>query len=99
MARSAASTLKELKFQVRRQSVERTIAEICLDLGVTPSICEGATWSEILEASMHFGADLAGYFGVEQRRQPTFLKERDKRSGTWVADWRERPRDAIRALL
>ena len=91
--------MKELEAQVRRWSVGRTIAEICLDLGVTPSICDGATWSEILETLMHFGADLATFFGVKQRRQETFLKERDKRSETGTFDWQDRPRDAIRELL
>jgi hypothetical protein len=36
-------TLKELESQVRRRSVGRTIAEICLDLGVTAPFCEGET--------------------------------------------------------
>jgi hypothetical protein len=92
-------TLKELESQVRRRSVGRTIAEICLDLGVTPSGCEGATWDEILQTLMHFGADLAEFFGVQQRRQETFLKERDKRPETWTFDWRDSPREAIRQLL
>jgi hypothetical protein len=92
-------TLKEIEAQVRRHSVGRTIAEICMDLGVTPSGCEGATWNDILEALMHFGANLAEYFGVQQRRRETFQAERDKRPETWTFDWRDRPRDAIRELL
>ena len=92
-------TLKELESQVRRHSVGRTIAEICLDLGVTASFCEGETWDEILQALMHFGANLAQFFGVQQRRRETFQVERDKRPETWTVDWRDRPREAIRQLL
>ena len=92
-------TLKELESQVRRRSVGQTIAEICLDLGITPSMCDGATWTEILEVLMHFGADLAQFFATQQHRRETFQKERDKRSETGTSDWRDRPKEAIRELL
>ena len=92
-------TLKELEFQVRRRSVSHTIAEICMDLGVTPSFCAGETWSEILEALMHFGANIAQFFATQQRRRETFQAERDKRPETWTFDWRDRPRDAIRQIF
>jgi hypothetical protein len=95
----AMPSLKELESQVRRREVGRTIAEICLDLGVTPSGCAGATWNDILKALMQFGADLAEYFGVQQRRRQTFQKERDKRSDNGSFLSRDRPREAIRELL
>ena len=95
----AIPTLKELESQVRRRSVGRTIAEICMDLGVTPTFCDGQTWDEILQTLMHFGANLAQFFGVQQRRRETFQAERDKRPETWTFDWRDRPREAIRHLL
>jgi hypothetical protein len=90
-------TLKELESQVRRRSVGRTIAEICLDLGVT--VCDGETWDEILQALTQFGANLARFFGAQQRRRETFQDERDKRPETWTFDWRDRPKEAIRQLL
>ena len=92
-------TLKELESEVRRRSVGRTIADICLDLGVTPTLCEGATWDEILQALTHFGANLEQFFGIQQRRRVTFQEERDKRPETWTFDWRERPKEALRNLL
>jgi hypothetical protein len=92
-------TLKELESEVRRRSVGRTIADICLDLGVTPTLCEGATWDEILQALTHFGANLEQFFGTQQRRRVTFQEERDKRPETWTFDWRERPKEALRNLL
>ena len=95
----AMPTLKELESQIRRRSVGRTIAEICMDLGVTPTMCEGATWDEILRSLMYFGANLAEFFEVQQRRRETFQAERAKRSDRWTFDWQDRPRDAIRQLL
>ena len=56
-------------------------------------------WDEILQALIHFGADLAEFFGVQQRRRETFQAERDKRPETWTFDWRDRPRAAIRQIL
>ena len=92
-------TMKELESQVRRQPVGQTIAEICLDLGVTPSGCDGATWSEILQILMQFGADLEEFFDVCNRRRKIFQQECDKRPNSWISDWRDDPREAIRQIL
>ena len=95
----AIPSLQELESQVRRRSVGRTIAEICMDLGVTASFCDGETWSEILEALMHFGADVEEFFDVQKRRRETFQQERDKLPETWSHDWRDRPKDVFRQIL
>ena len=95
----AVPTLKELESQIRRRSVGRTIADICMDLGVTVSLCDGETWDDILQALTHFGANLAEFFSTQQRRRETFQDERDKRPETWTFDWRDRPKEAIRELL
>ena len=95
----AMPTLKELESQVRRRSVGQTIAEICMDLGITPSGCDGETWNEILQALMHFGANLGKFFATQNRRRETFQDERDKRPETWTFDWRDRPKEAIRQIL
>ena len=95
----AVPTVKELESQIRRRSVGRTIADICMDLGVTVTLCDGETWDDILQALTHFGANLAEFFSTQQRRRETFQDERDKRPETWTFDWRDRPKDAIRELL
>jgi hypothetical protein len=95
----AMPTLKELESQIRRRPVGHTIADICMDLGVTAAFCDGETWDEILHALMQFGANLAEFFGVQQRRRKTFQDERDKRPETWTFDWRDRPKEVIRQLL
>jgi hypothetical protein len=92
-------TLQELEAQVRRRSVGRTIADICMDLGVTPSSCEGGFWHEIYQTLSHFGGKFEHFFGVQERRREAFQQERDKLPETWTWDWRDRPKDAIRQIL
>ena len=91
--------LKELEFQVRRRSVGRTIADICLDLGIAPGICDGGFWNEIYQTLAHFAGNSEEFFSAQTNRRKSFEKEREKRPGSWALDWRDRPKDAIRQLL
>ena len=95
----AILTLREPEAQVRRRSVGRTIAEICMDLGATPTHCDGTFWDEIYRTLSHFGANLEQFFGVRNRRREIFRVERDKRPETRTFDWEDRPREAIRQIL
>ena len=92
-------TMKELESQVRHRSVGRTIAEICLDLGIAATICEPGFWHELYLTLTRFGGSFEHVFGVQERRKQAFEKERRTRPETWTPDWRDRPRDAIRQLL
>ena len=92
-------TLKELEAQVRRRSVGRTIAEICMDLGVAAMTCDGGFWIEIYRTMTNFGGSFERTFAVQERRRAAFEKERSKLPHTWKFDWRDRPQDAIRQLL
>ena len=92
-------TLQELESQIRRRSIGRTIAEICLDLGVTPSSCEGAFWHEFYLTLTEFGGKFEDFFAVQERRKAEFQKERDKRPSTGNFDWCDRPKESIREML
>jgi hypothetical protein len=92
-------TLKELESQVRRRSVGHTISEICADLGIWSTVCEGGIWGEIYQTMTQFGGSFDAFFGVQERRKKTFEKERQTRPDSWAADTRDRPRDAVRQLL
>ncbi len=92
-------TLKELESQVRRRSIGRTIAEICMDLGVTPSSCDGAFWNRFYLTLINFGGKFEDFFEVQERRKAAFKKERDKRPSTGNWDWCDRPKVVIRQLL
>jgi len=92
-------TLKELESQVRRRSIGRTVAEICMDLGVTPSSCEGGFWHEFYLILLEFGGKFEHFFDVQERRKADFQKERDKRASTGNFDWCDRPQETIRKML
>ena len=92
-------TMKELESQVRRRSVGRTVADICLDLGIDASNCEPGFWLEMYRILTGFGGNFEDFFDVRERRKKAFEKERQTRPGTWTTDWRNRPRDAIREIL
>ena len=92
-------SLKELEAQVRRNPVGQTIAEICLDLGITPSACASDFWDSLLEAITDFGARLKQFYDAKARRLKTFVEERDKRPDTWHWEWQNRSREAFRQIL
>ena len=92
-------TMKELESQVRRRSVGRTLAEICMDLGIEATTSEAGFWYEVYRVFMNFGGNCAEFFDVRERRKKAFEKERQTRPDTWTCDWRDRPRDSIRQLL
>jgi len=92
-------TLKELECQVRRRSVICTIADICLNLGIAPGICDGGFWNEIYQTLLHFAGNSEDIFSAQTNRRKSFGKEREKRPGSWALDRRDRPEDAICQLL
>ena len=92
-------TLKELEAQIRRRSIGRTIADICLDLGIGPSICDGAFWQDIYDALWHFGGSFEQLCGTQTKRQEAFQLERDQRPDTWTWEIWDRPKEAIRQML
>jgi hypothetical protein len=92
-------TLKELESQVRRRSVGRTIAEICMDLGIEASTSEAGFWYEIYQTMTHFGGNFENFFEVQESRKKAFQQERNKLPDTWTFDWRDRPKEAMRQIL
>ncbi|MEI7711369.1 MAG: hypothetical protein WCI94_08045 [Rhodospirillales bacterium] len=95
----AMPTLKELEAQVRRRSIGRTVADICLDLGLNPSVCDGGLWNDILETVTQFGGNFQHYCAVRTRRSEAFERERAKRPETWTWQVWDQPKDAIRQML
>jgi hypothetical protein len=92
-------TLKELEAQIRSRPIGQTIADICMDLGISANVCDGGFWQEIYQAMAHFGGSFEAFFGVQERRRTAFKKEREKRRDTWDRDWQDQPKEAIRQLL
>ena len=51
-------TPDQLDAEVRRRPIGRTLAAICADLGVAPSLCQAALWNEIFDAIYRYGGSL-----------------------------------------
>jgi hypothetical protein len=90
---------EQLDAWVRRRPVGRTIAYICLDLGIFPCLCDGAFWNKVDKVLRRYGGSLNRMYEVRERREVTFQRERDARPETWHIDWRDMPRATLRALL
>ena len=95
----AIPSLEELETQVRRRSIGRTIAEICMDLGISPASCDGAFWHELFLAITNFGGSFHQFHEVQTHRRKAFPKERDKRPDTWTWQIWDKPKDAVRQML
>jgi hypothetical protein len=92
-------TPEELAAEVRRRPVGRTIAYICLDLGLVPGLCHGEFWNHVEKILRRYGGSLGGMYRVRARREATFWRERDARPETWHINWRDfRPATVRRAL-
>ena len=90
---------EELAAEVRRRPVGRTIAYICMDLGIAPGLCDGDFWNRVEKTLRRYGGSLRRLYQVRARREETFQRERDRRSDTWHIDWRDmRPPTVRRAL-
>jgi hypothetical protein len=64
-----------LEDEVRRHPVGRSIAAICLDLGVSPKLCTGWFWNGLFYAMHDYGGPLAGMLMTLHRREWRFEKE------------------------
>ena len=92
-------TPEELAAEVRRRPVGRTIALICMDLGLAPGLCDGDFWTQVYKTLRRYGGSLGQMYKVRGRREKTFQRERDKRPDTWHIDWRDLRPSTVRLAL
>jgi hypothetical protein len=92
-------TPEELDAEVRRRPVGRTIAFICMDLGITPFLCEGEFWDRVDKILQRYGGSLYSLYRVRAEREQAFQRERDRRPETWHIEWRPGPKPAVRQAL
>jgi len=92
-------TQEEIERQVRRRSIGRTFAEICLDLAVVPDLCTSAFWNGMFETMHYFGGNgVITVMREKTRRVHAFIQEQDRKLGSsW--DWLHLKRDEIRERL
>ena len=96
---SRLPTPEDLAAQVRRRPVGRTIAYICMDLGIAPGLCEGEFWNHVEKTLRRYGGSLNRLYQVRARREEAFQREHDRRKDTWHIDWRDLRPSAVRAAL
>ncbi len=92
-------TPREFAADVRRRPVGRTMAYICMDLGIAPGLCDGDFWNQVEKLLRRYGGSLNRLCQVRAQREDIFQRERDRRPGSWHIDWRDlRPSTVRRAL-
>ncbi len=92
-------TLEELNAEVRRTPIGRTIARVCLDLGIVPAFCTGEMGNAILQTLQYYGGSLGMLFTRRAKREKSFRFEYDKRPETWGWDWRDLRKPRMRQVL
>ena len=92
-------TEEELVRQIRRRSVGRVLAEICLDLAVVPGLCSSDFWYDLFEIMYYTpGKGVVILMQEKHRREQPFIKEQDRKiDSNW--DWLQLKPDQIRQVL
>ena len=96
---SRMPTPREFAADVRRRPVGRTIAYICMDLGIAPGLCDGDFWNQVEKTLRRYGGSLSRLYHVRARREESFQRERDRRPDTWHIDWRDLRPSTVRQAL
>ena len=92
-------TPEELAAEVRRRPVGRTIAFICMDLGIVPGLCDGDFWSQVEKTLRRYGGSLLRLNRVRARREDSFRRVHDRRPDIWHVDWRAMHPSNVRLAL
>ena len=88
--------MESIEAEVRRSPVGRTIAAICRDLGISPSLCEGMFWNRLFDAIRLYRGSLGSFVLATKRCEQRFDEEEWKHAGLDLA---EETRDGIRRVL
>jgi hypothetical protein len=89
-------SMAQIEDQVRRSPVGRTIAAICLDLAIAPSLCTGPFWNRLFDAMVFFKGNLSAVICEFARRVERFEAQALKRPDLPLP---ERTQQGIRQAL
>jgi hypothetical protein len=89
-------SMEAIEAQVHRSPVGRTIAAICRDLGISPSLCEGMFWNRLFDAIRLYRGSIGGFVLAVKRCEQRFDKEEWKHPGLELPD---ETRNGIRRVL
>jgi hypothetical protein len=88
--------MEAIEAEVRRSPVGRTLAAICRDLGISPSLCDSTFWNRLFDAIRLYRGSLGSLVLEVKRREQRFEKEEWKHPGLELP---EETRDGIRRVL
>ncbi len=90
-------TLEQLQADIRRRPVGRALADICSDLGISPSLCQGRFWLAVSCAIMWYRGNLPRLMKEFRRRETRFCDTEADRNP--ALGWPEPTRDGNRRML
>jgi hypothetical protein len=89
-------SMAQLEAEVRRRPIGQSIVEICRDLGVSPSLCDGSFWHRVFMAIHCYRGSLGNVVLEMRRRETRFDKEHWKYPKLALP---EQTREGIRRVL
>ena len=89
-------TLEQLEAEIRRHPIGRAIADICRDLGVSPSLCEGGLWNALFDKIIWYRGNLPRLIRDFRRREIAFEPEMNADPNLSLP---ERTREGTRRML
>ncbi len=90
-------TVAQFEAEIRRRPIGRTVADICSDLGIAPSLCDGRLWLALSGAIMWYRGNLPRLMKEFRRREIRFCDTEADRNP--ALGWPERTRDGNRRML
>ena len=92
----ALPTLAQLEADIRRRGIGQSVADICGDLGVSPSLCERRFWCAVSDTLAGYRGNLVRMLTNLSRREKQFIPEWDFTFRLGVPD---READSIRSVF
>ena len=89
-------SMEAIEAEVRRRPVGQTVAAICRDLGISPTLCEGGFWNRVFDAIRWYGGSLGSVVLEMRQRETSFEQEQDRHPTVGFA---ELTREAARRVL
>ncbi len=93
----ALPTLQQLEAEIRARPLGRALADICSDLGISPSLCQGNFWFAITCALTWYRGNLPRLMKEFRRREVHFCDTEADRNP--ALGWPEKTRDGNRRML
>jgi hypothetical protein len=89
-------SMAELEAEIRRRPIGCTIADICLDLGVSHKLCAPWFWNVLFYAMNDYGISLTRMLTAFRRREDKFDADDSERQGM---PWPQRTQEGIERVL